>query len=222
MPAGFTDPVGTAVAATHSKVIEAPYALSRDDDARLLVFAGKPSGSQINFDTYVSTDAGVTYIQEGSRTDFAITGLITESIARLTDPVLTELTFTPTNSFDATRLQSATEAQIAGGANILYFEDTGEFMAVETRTNNGDGTYTLENIWRAVHPFDSVPAPHSAGARVWFFTYGRLVTATEYPDTTATRTKITPRTVSAVLALEDATASLLTVRYESAKTESGA
>jgi hypothetical protein len=205
VPAGFTDPVGTAVAHAHAKVIEAPYFLTQDDDPRLLVFAGKPNGAQMNFDTYVSIDAGVTYLQEGSRTDFAITGTITESINRLSDAVLAELTFTPTNSFDATRLTSATEAQIASGQNILYFEDTGEFMAIETITNNGDGTFTLEDIWRAVHPFDSVPAPHSAGARAWFITYGRLVTATEYADPSTPRVKILPRTVSAVLDLASAT-----------------
>lgn len=216
VPAGFTDPVGTAIATTHSKVIEAPFALSRDDDAKLLVFAGKPNGAAINFDTFVSVDAGVSYTQEGSRTDFAITGLITESIARLTGPVLDGLTFTPTNSFDASRLTSATPDQIATGQNILYFED-GEFMAVETITNNGDGTYTLENIWRAVHPFDSVPAPHSAGARVWFITYGKALTGSEYADPTNTRTKVLTRTVSDVLALADATATLLTTDSRSLK-----
>lgn len=210
VPSGFTDPVGTAVEVDNSKVIEAPYVLTQEDDAKLLVFAGKPNGAQMNFDTYVSTDAGATYTQEGSRTDFAITGTITESILRLTDAVLDELTFTPTNSFDATRLTSATVDQIAAGRNILYFEDTGEFMAVETITDNGDGTYTLENIWRAVHPFDSVPAPHPAGSRVWFFTYGRVITGSEYAASTATTTKILPRTVSAVLDLADATAINLT------------
>lgn len=206
VPAGFVDPVGTAVVHAHAKVLEAPYFLTQDDDPRLLVFAGKPNGAQMNFDTYVSIDAGVTYLQEGSRTDFAITGTITEAINRLTDALLTELTFTPTNSFDATRLASVTAAQIASGQNILYFEDTGEFMAVETITNNGDGTFTLEDIWRAVHPFDSVPSPHLAGSRVWFFTYGRLVTATEYADPSTPRVKILPRTVSAVLDLASATA----------------
>lgn len=205
VPPGFIDPVGTAAAAAHAKVIEAPYFLTRDDDPRLLVFAGKPNGAQVNFDTYVSTDGGTTYLQEGSRTDFAITGTITEAIERLTDPVLASLTFTPTNTFDATRLASATPDEIAGGENILYFED-GEFCAVEDITDNGDGSYTLENVWRAVHPFDSVPAPHVAGSRVWFITYGRLVSATEYVDPSTPKIKITPRTVSSVLSLTGATA----------------
>lgn len=217
VPPGFTDPVGTAAAAAHSKVIEAPYFLTQDEDARLLVFAAKPNGAQLNFDTYVSTDGGTTYVQESSATDFAITGVITEAIDRLTDPVLTSLTLTPTNSFDATRLESATVEEIANGENILYFEDTGEFMAVETITDNGDGTYTLTNIWRAVHPFDSVPAPHSAGARVWFFTYGKTISGSTYADPTSTKTKILPRTVSDVLDLADATAINLTTDSRSLK-----
>lgn len=211
VPAGFTDPVGTAVAAANAKVLEAPYFLTRDDDPKLLVFAGKPSGSQINFDTYVSTDGGTTYGQESSRTSFAITGTITEAIERLTDPVLDSLTFTPTNAFDATRLASATEADIGANQNIIYFEDSAEFMAVETITENEDGTYTLENIWRAVHPYDSVPNPHSAGARVWFFTYGKAITGSEYADGTATKTKVLPRTVSAQLQLASASAISVTV-----------
>ena len=212
VPAGFTDPVGTAVAAALSEVFEAPYFLTRDDDARLMVFAAKPNGAQLNFDTYVSTDGGTSYLQAGDRTDFAIAGTITESIARLTDPVLTSLTFTPADTFEASRLVSATEAQIGAGTNLIWFDDgSGEFMAVETITDNADGTFELENIWRAVHPLDSVPAPHSAGARIWFFTYGRLVTTAEYADALATRTKILPRTVSNVLDLADATATLVTI-----------
>jgi hypothetical protein len=214
---GFNDPVGTAVAVALSKVIEAPYFLTRDDDAKLLVFAAKPNGAQMDFDTYVSTDGGLTYVQEGSRTDFAITGTISEVIERLTAPVLTSLTFTPASAFEATRLESATPEEIASGQNILYFEDTGEFMAVEDNEDNGDGTYTLENIWRAVHPFDSVPAPHAAGSRVWFITYGKVVSGSEYVDPTTTRTKILPRTVSNVLALADASATVVVTDSRSLK-----
>jgi hypothetical protein len=214
---GFTDPVGTAVATALSKVIEAPYFLTRDDDAKLLAFAAKPNGAQMDFDTYVSTDGGLSYVQEGSRTDFAITGTISEAIERLTDPVLTALTFTPASAFEATRLESATPAEIASGQNILYFEDTGEFMAVEDITDNGDGTYTLGNIWRAVHPYDSVPAPHAANSRAWFITYGKVVSGSEYADPTTTRTKILPRTVSNVLDLADASATVVVTDSRSLK-----
>ena len=211
VPSGFTDPVGTAVAASLSVVLEAPYYLTHDDDARLLVFAAKPNNAHQNFDTYVSTDAGVTYTQQGDDIDFAITGTITESVARLTAATVATLTFTPSSTFDATRLASATAAEIAEGENIIYWPDTGEFMAVETITDNGDGTYTLTTVWRAVSPFDSVPAPHVAGQRVWLFTYGYLVTTTEYASTTATKTKILPQTVSARLALASATATDVTI-----------
>jgi len=162
-------------AITSYVVQDAPYFLSRDDDPRALVFAAKPSNSQIKYDAWVSTDVGVTYIEEASDADYAVKGTITEAVVRLTANKLTTLTFTPSNTFDATRLESATVAEIGTGSNLIYWADTGEWGAVETITNNGDGTYTLTNIWRAVGGFDSVPAPHSAGTTAWFFTYGKAL-----------------------------------------------
>ncbi len=168
---------------------DAPYFLSRDDDPKVLVFAAKPSNSQIKYDVQVSTDAGVSYLEEGPDADFAVKGIITEAVDRLTDEKLTSLTFTPDNTFDATRLESATEAEIATGENLIYWPDTGEWGAVETIVDNDDGTYTLENIWRAVGGFDSVPAPHSPGATVWFFTYGKGLSA-EHAAASSLRLKL--------------------------------
>jgi hypothetical protein len=217
VPPVWEDPVGTPAAAALAKVIEAPYYLTRDDDARLLAFAAKPNNAQLDFDTYISVDAGATYALDSSHTDFAITGTITQAVARLTAAVMTSLTFTPASAFEASRLTSATPTQIAANQNILYWEATGEFMAVETITDNGDGTFTLTNIWRAVHPYDSVPTPQAAGATVWFFTYGRTVSNAEFVAATATRTKILPRTVSATLPLADATSVNVTVGTRSLK-----
>lgn len=215
--APFVDPVGTATAAALAKVLEAPYYLGGRDDARLFVFAAKPNNAQINFDVYVSTDGGTNYSRVASNVDFAITGTITEAIPRLSEDTLDELTFTPSSTFDASRLVSATPTQIAAGANLIVFDDGSEFLAVEGISDNGDGTFSLTNIWRAVHPLDSVPSPHLAGARVWFFTYGKTVPPDEYTATTATKTKVTPRNLSATLDLADATAINLTVDSRSSK-----
>jgi hypothetical protein len=165
------------VAITTYVVQDAPYFLSRDDDPKVLVFAAKPNNAQIKYDVQVSTDAGVSYLEEGPDADFAVQGTITEAVDRLTDEKLTSLTFTPANTFDATRLENATTTEIGSGENLIYWPDTGEWGAVEDITDNGDGTYTLENIWRAVGGFDSVPAPHDAESTVWFFTYGRGFTS---------------------------------------------
>jgi hypothetical protein len=173
---GFTYPLDAAAISSYL-IQDAPYFLTKDDDPKVLVFAAKPNNTQIKYDVKVSTDAGVSYTEEASDADYAILGTITEAVERLTDVKLTSLTFTPANELEADRLESASTSEIAGGQNLIFWADTGEWGAVEDVTDHGDGTFTLENVWRAVGGFDSTPAPHDAGATVWFFTYGRGITA---------------------------------------------
>jgi hypothetical protein len=173
---GFTYPLDP-VAISSYVVQDAPYFLTKDDDPKVLVLAEKPNNAQIKYDVKVSTDSGVTYVEEASDADFAIKGTITESVARLTANKLTSLTFTPANSLEAANLETATATEISENfENLIYWADTGEWGAVETVTDNGDGTFTLGNVWRAVGPFDSVPTPHLAGATVWFFSSRRALT----------------------------------------------
>jgi hypothetical protein len=185
---GFTSPLEPAAVSSYV-VQDAPYFLTKNDTPKALVFAAKPNNTQIKYDVKVSIDSGVTYTEEASDADYAVKGTITESVARLTAVKLTSLTFTPANTLEAANLESASTSEIAGGQNLIYWEDTGEWGAVETITDNGDGTFTLANVWRAVGGFDSVPAPHSAGATVWFFSGARAITA-EHAAATALKLKL--------------------------------
>ena len=185
---GFSSPL-EPVEVDSYVVQDAPYFLTKNDTPKALVFAAKPNNTQIKYDVKVSTDDGTTYTEEASDADYAIVGTITEAVERLTAAKLTSLTFTPANTLEAARLESASTSQIAGGQNLIYWEDTGEWGAVEDITDNGDGTFTLENIWRAVGGFDSVPGPHSAGATVWFFSGARAITA-EHAAATALKLKL--------------------------------
>lgn len=173
---GFTYPLD-AIAITDYEIQDAPYFLTKDDDPRVLVFAAKPNNTQIKYDVKVSDDLGASYVEESPDIDFAIKGTITEAVERLTDVKLTSLTFTPDNTFEAGNLEDASVDEIAAGSNLIYWPDTGEWGAVETVVDNGDGTYTLGNIWRAVGGFDSVPASHDAGATIWFFTDRRALSS---------------------------------------------
>ena len=201
---GFIYPLDP-VAITDYVVQDAPYFLTKDDDPRALVFAAKPNNAQIKYDAWVSTDAGVSYSEESSDADYAVKGVITEAVDRLTAVKLTSLTFTPSNTIDATRLEDAAAADIALGNNLIYWPDSGEWGAVETIVDNGNGTYTLGNIWRAVGGFDSVPAPHVAGSPVWFFTYGRALSA-EYAAATALRLKLLSNAPGSDYAISSASA----------------
>lgn len=51
---------------------------------------------------------------------------------------------------------------------------TGELIAFETITANGDGTYTLDNVMRG--QMDTLPMDHPAGSKVFFFTAQALAT----------------------------------------------
>jgi hypothetical protein len=186
-------------------VQDAPYFLSKDDDPKVLVFAAKPNNAQVKYDVKVSTDLGVSYTEEASDADYAIVGTVTEAVERLTDVKLTSLTFTPANSLEAARLESASTSQIATGSNLIYWPDTGEWGAVEDVSSNGDGTYALENVWRAVGGFDSVPAPHAAGSTVWFFSYGRGLTL-EHIATSVLRLKLISNALGSDLDEDDADA----------------
>ena len=185
-----------------------------------MVFAAKPNNAQIKYDAHVSTDVGVSYLEEAPDADYAVTGTITEAVDRLTATKLTSLTFTPTNSFDATRLESATTTEIAAGTNLIYWEDTGEWGAVEDVTNNGDGTYTLENVWRAVGGFDSVPAPHAVTQTVWFFTYGKGLSA-EHTLALSLRLKLISNAPGGDYPLASACGNYARHNYPSIETESG-
>jgi hypothetical protein len=186
-------------------VQDAPYFLSRDDIPKVLVFAAKPNDAQVKYDVKVSTDSGVSYLEEAPDIDFAIVGTITEAVERLTDVKLTSLTFTPANALEADRLESASTSEIATGSNLIYWPDTGEWGAVEDVTDNGDGTFTLENVWRAVGGFDSVPAPHSPGATVWFFSNGKGLSA-EHAASTALKLKLISNALGSDLPEASATA----------------
>ena len=201
---GFSYPLDPVEIETYL-VQDAPYFLTKDDDPRALVFAAKPNNAQVKFDIKVSTNNGLTYTEEGSDADFAIIGTITEAVERLTAVKLTSLTFTPSNSLEAERLESATAAEIATGENLIYWPDTGEWGAVEDVTNNGDGTFTLENVWRAIGGFDSVPASHAAGSTIWFFSYGKGLTG-EHAAATSLRLKLISNALGSDLDIDDADA----------------
>lgn len=189
------------IPASLTRVVEAPYHQYPSDDAHLLVFARKPASTLVNYDLRVQ-ESGV-YVDRAAAVPFAVSGTITESVARLTDVTISTLTFTPDSSFEASRLRSASAEDVGAGSNLIFWDDgTEEYGAVEGIEENLDGTFTLSTVWRAVMP--SVPVPHAAGARVWFFTYGAARPSTSYSSGNTARVKLLSRTITARLAEADA------------------
>lgn len=172
---GWTNPAGPAVAPSLFLVEEAPFFLSSDSQFRLNLMASQPDVYQLAFNGYASINAGVSYTKIGSSGSFAPTGLSSAgygtmgAISADVDPG--SITFTPSTPNNFNLLHSVDSGAIAQGSNLFIMNN--EIMAFETIVNNGNGTYTISNIWRGL--LDTTPKTHASGSRAWFFTDGNLI-----------------------------------------------
>jgi hypothetical protein len=156
-PIGWQDPVGTPVAASPRRLVEAPYwdiarRLSDADmasvdptDCFLEALAGRSFSGAINYDVHTKSASASTYVEQGTG-DFC-------PFATLTSPLVPEvsstLLFTP-------------------GADLDLVE-VGSYAYIETEAVRIDaidlvaGTATVA---RGV--LDTVPAAHASGVVIWF------------------------------------------------------
>ena len=176
--------------------IEAPYFFA-NISPRLKIFASKRDTGQLAFNSYVAVGSSSgTYLQVDSGDAYTPTGLLDGSYSAITADVDTTntLVITPDTPDMMNRLQNFTSNLVEQGENMFLITDgtNQEIMAFETITyNSGTGKYTLSNIWRGL--LDTVPRSWSAGARLWFFTYGEGFPSQNYKfgDTLYVQTKST-------------------------------
>lgn len=199
---GWVPISGVPVAAPTAFVAEQPFFFS-GANSRLWAFAKQPNGAQRNYDLFIKQNSAADYARETSNDDFAPTGTIVSNYAR-TAALDASNSLVVTMESGLARLVSATPAEIAGsGANLFLFADTGEICAFQTVTDNGNGTATLNNVWRGL--YDTANESHNSGARVWFFSYGQSlgetnVSAVQY------NAKFLPNALGGSLELAAATA----------------
>lgn len=206
---GWTNPVGGVTDISTTKVIEQPYLYSQDY-MRALAFAARPNDSQIDFNAYVSEDSGTTYTQRESGCQFAPTGTLTQAYAANTSDIDASGTLKIGSTVGMEMVQSVDTNSVSLGANVILIDDgtTHELAAVETVTNNGDGTYTLSNVWRGL--FDTTPIKHATGARVWFIAYGQAILEDNYTQGRSIKIKEVSRGSNGESDINAATSNLLT------------
>lgn len=200
LPTTWTNPVQQASTIATHVLQDAPYFLTFDDVPRVMFLAKRPNSSQQDYDIYISLDGGTTYEKLISKVEFTPTATLVVDVPRLSDVELTEIVVTPEDSLLITLLENMTPAEIAAGENLFQWGD--EVGAVEEVTDNGDGTYSLGVVWRAV--LDSTPQRHSAGERLWFFSNGMGLSPGTYPEATALKFKFVTNTINGSLAVADA------------------
>lgn len=122
-----------------------------------------PGTANVNFTPEASAD-GTTYNSDRYQpAQFTPAGTLDTDYPRLTDLYDTSVGIV-VELEDDTDLDTATEDEIRDeGKNLIMVGD--EIMAYESYTDNMDGTFTLENVWRGL--LDTIPADHFEDDTVW-------------------------------------------------------
>lgn len=138
---------------------EANFQLMDDTDAYVAAVGAKPAGLQLNFDMWTSTTSTLANYEKNGRGDWAPTALLSAAVRAEAGP---------------------TVMQLYEGANLSMI-----FVGAPARIDDEELVVTAYNEETMVVTFqrgvlDTIPAAHSANARVWFYQDFQAEDATEY------------------------------------------
>lgn len=203
---GWANPTSAPAAALYELLLEAPYHLVRaDPDAsgpevgKLLTWAAAPAGDAAEYGVW--TRQGTDAYQLRATVPLGPTGTLTTAIT----PAATSLTLG--GGIDLDQLNNTDATGQANGDNLALIGN--EWISYRTVTDNGNGTVTLGTVYRGA--LDTVPAAHSAGARVRILDGAAGTTPEEYALTASVNAKYTPRTGQGTLALASAAEQAITL-----------
>jgi hypothetical protein len=159
------------------------------------------------FDVWTSNNAGATYgtSEEGIvyTANASLVNAITASAGFTTGILGTVVITTPSEE-----IASVTVDEILEGGGLFYIGQ--ELFAHTTVTNNGDGTFTLVNVRRAL--LDTVPAAHAINDKVWFIEGDNVIDDAMGGGDTV-RVKVTPQTFRDQLDVASAPYDSVTLNY---------
>lgn len=164
-PSGWL-PIQPAAALGSQLLIEAPRALAGyviQDDASVptgLALAARGNGAQTGFNVLILD--GATYRESLESGAFSPRADLLDDIT----PTAKYMRVQGVQGMD--RLSSISGADLDAGRNVLLID--GELIAFGRVQDNGNGTYTLADLYRGC--VDTVPASHVAGADLWFPSHG--------------------------------------------------
>lgn len=206
-------PINTPAVISNAKVIESPFFFSGNAQ-QIMTFARPANSNYIDYDFRIS-ESGQPYASREDSAPFTPMGTLTSAYSGLTADIDTSNSLTITKVFGMSQLAACTATDILAGENLIYFEDTEEFAAFQDITDNGDGTVTLNNVWRGI--VGSPRMPHASGSRVWFISYGMASSEEDDFDLAEVlNVKHVTRTINGLLPESSATAFPITIggRYQ--------
>lgn len=178
----WDNPTLPAAPVTVSRVFEAPRWINLQiieeneslisgipDNSFVGYLAEAPNVDNSSFDGLVDDNADNEYSTDIENGEFAATALVHTQYPLSTAEYDTSVGLRLKTISDTSVIATATQQQISeGGANLVLVGD--EIIAYQNFVNNGDGTYTLTNVWRGV--LDTSPRTHAVDARVFFLANG--------------------------------------------------
>ncbi len=142
------------------------------DNSRLMYLAAPPAPPaggvpMVDYDAQVSDD-NVSFSTDLEDVAFADSALVAQAYPADTDAYDTTQGLVLKAVSDTSLLTNIVlQDDIAvRGQNLLLVGQ--EIIAYESFVDNGDGTFTLQNVWRRL--LDTVPASHAVDEVVWFLT----------------------------------------------------
>lgn len=169
---GWVDPVTAPQPCQAQALVEAPYWLV--GEARYVLAMGARA-DKLTVGADIWTDEGAGYLLTGAMSMMTPYGILSSPYSCKT-AALDTTGFTVGGGADLAMLVGlSTNADGRNrGANLAWFEGTGEWVSWTTCTDNGNGTYTFSGVLRGV--LDSVPCDQVTNGKVWFLTVGAATT----------------------------------------------
>lgn len=158
----WPDPVAAPVACAEEMLLECPYHLATASGRQLLALAVRAAATLTGFQVWSDPAGGTSYALTNSSSAWCPYGELVSTYAANT-AALDATGFQVENGIDLDTLESVSAVAIYHGYNLALID--GEIVAWQTVSGTG-ATRTIANVLRGV--LDTVPAAHSAGAKVWF------------------------------------------------------
>ena len=197
-PTGWYDPSTDPAPCPNEAVLEAPYFAGKEFSTVyqiIVTLAERPTDDAYQYDV-ITRQGTDPFVVRGQTTAFTPTGTLVSDYPASTAAIDMSGTLVVAAGKDLELLADEASTDVrAFGRNFFYLDD--EILAFETVTDNGDGTYTLNGVWRGL--LDTVPQDHSAGARVWFGYYGEGTTEDTYAEGDTVDVKLLPSTTRGTL-----------------------
>jgi hypothetical protein len=208
---GWVNPAGAATPCTAQRLMELPYFIQQKESIPLGIYAlamasPDPVVHETSFEIWLNPGSG--FVDANIQSQFCPSGVLHADYLAGT-PALdsTGFVLSATGGSLLDDLEPASTTDFAAGVNLCLIDD--EIMAFTTPTLNSDGTRTISGVARGL--LDTVPADHSAGAQVLFFSYGSNVTQpTPYATDQSLTARFTPNSAIDQLAVGSATDVTLT------------